>query len=149
MTKKTLLLVPSLLLFAIQAQAVEVSIHNELKRREDASTLYVEHALSYESPKTRYNAVVLPGREIAVLKGNVMSFTLIRKYDRFKLKYKVECDNVKDTQVVLNVDDFFREDLGEHCWIAKRGHISKSRGPSWTELERPTSSSKRARLKSQ
>lgn len=124
--------------YASSATAVELSIRNELKDYESGNILTVEKARSFESPRSRFRVSVYPGKTVRVTKGNVAHFTLVRSFERHKLKYEVTCPEVENydesIKATVTLLEIHQNKLPGGCEVVRHGHWSSRAGIKWNQV---------------
>jgi hypothetical protein len=119
------------------ASAIEIIIKNDLNPREQGSELEIDNAVSLEAPKTKVRFEVLPGEMKRITGGNVLSFVVIRKYPRHKLKYEISCPATEGEPTKVTPLDIHNQSLPGDCRVVRQGHWSKRSGMSWENLNKP------------
>ncbi len=133
-----MLAVVCLLMLAVApVHAVELIIKNDLNPREQGSELQIDDAVSIEAPKTKVRFEVLPGEMKRITGGNVVSFVIIRKYPRHKLKYEISCPATEGAAVKITPLDIHNHRLPGDCRVVRQGHWSKRSGMSWEAISEP------------
>ncbi len=115
------------------AQALELSIKNELRADEAGSVLYIEDARSIESPKSRFTASIQPGKTVKITRGNLGSVMLVRPFSRHKLKYEITCTGREELHATVTLLEIHNNTLPEGCTLSRVGHWSKRTGLNWQE----------------
>lgn len=111
--------------------ALELSVKNELRSDEAGSVLFIEDARSVESPKSRFQAHIQPGKTVKVTRGNLLNMMLVRPFSRHKLKYEVTCQEKANGHATVSLLDIHNNRLPEGCTVSRVGHWSRRTGLNW------------------
>ena len=132
----TLIFSPIFIFSLNQAQAIELTIVNDLKEYEQNRTLKIENAISVEAPKRKINFKLNPGEEKAITKGNVRSFVLSRNFTRHKIKYDVLCPKNAKGKHLVNLVQIHDNKIPGGCKLTRTGHRAKIGGMSWKIVDK-------------
>ena len=118
------------------AQAIELTIVNDIKKYEQNRILKIENAISVEAPKTKINFKINPGEEKAITKGNVRSFVISRAFSRHKIKYDILCPKDIKGKHQVNLVQIHNNKIPGGCKLARTGHRAKIGGMSWEIVDK-------------